>query len=363
VTSVAVLGAGAGGAAAVADLTRKGCYVSLWNRSAATIIPFQETGGVSYEGALGVGRAEPARITTDLAEALDGADLVVVSVPAVAHEEIATAMAQLSCDVPTVLDPGGTGGALLFRRVFADEGASLPPLAEMSTLTYIARKTEPATVSVFAVAKKVHTACLPGGEPALAAVEALFDCVSREPHVLSTSLRNINLVLHPPVALLSAAWVEATDGDFFVYSQAVTPGVFALMEAFDAERRAVGAALGLELPSLVEEMNEVGTVDEEAYLRGDPRGAIVGGEANASIKAPGSLEHRYYEEDLAFAVLPFTEIARACAIQTPVADAILTVASSMLGSDLRARGLTSGKLGIDGVDSAAGLLEIVEVGP
>lgn len=361
-TSVAVLGAGAGGAAAVAELTQKGHDVSLWNRSAVTIAPFQEIGGVSYEGALGEGKAVARRITTDLAGALDGADLAVVCLPAVAHEEVAIAIARLSCDVPIVLDPGGTGGALLFRKAFSDESAPLPPIVEMSTLTYIARKTEPATVSVFAVAKKVHAACLPGGGPALDAVDALFDGVSREPHVLSTSLRNINLVLHPPVALLSAAWVEATGGDFLVYSQAVTPGVFALMEALDAERRGVGAVLGLELPSLVEEMNEVGSIDAEAYRRGDHRGAIAGGEANASIKAPESLEHRYYQEDLAFAVLPFTEIARACVVPTPIADAILTVTSSMLGSDPRSRGLTSSRLGIEGVDSAAGLLEIVEGG-
>jgi opine dehydrogenase len=363
VTSVAVLGAGAGGVAAVAELTQKGHEVSLWNRSAATIASFQEIGGVAYEGALGKGKAVTRRITTDLADALDGAELAVVCLPAVAHEEVALAMARLSCGVPIILDPGGTGGALLFRRAFKDEGATLPPIVEMSTLTYIARKTEPAKVSVFAVAKKVHAACLPGGEQGLDAADTLFGRVSREPHVLSTSLRNINLVLHPPVALLSAAWVEATGGDFLVYSQAVTPGVFALMEALDTERKAVGAAVGLELPSLVDEMSGVGSVDEDAYRRGDRRGAIVRGEANASIKAPSSLEHRYYQEDLPFAVLPFTEVARACVVPTPVADAILTVASSMLGSDPRSLGLNSHRLGIQGVDSAARLLEIVEVGP
>ena len=343
------------------ELTQKGHDVSFWNRSAETIASFQEIGGVSYEGALGEGKAVPRLVTTDLPAALDGVDLVIVCLPAVAHEKIALAMAELLCDVPIVLDPGGTGGALLFRRAFKDEGVPLPPIVEMSTLTYIARKTKPSKVSVFAVAKKVHVACLPGGEPALDVVDTLFGSVSREPHVFSTSLRNINLVLHPPVALLSAAWVEATDGDFFVYSQAVTPGVFALTEALDKERRAVGAALGLELPSLVEEMNEVGSVDADAYRRGDHRGAIVKGEANASIKAPSSLEHRYYREDLPFAVLPFTEIAAACATPTPVADAILTVAASMLGSDPRYQGFTSSRLGIEGVDSAAGLLEIVEV--
>lgn len=362
-TRVAVLGAGAGGAAAAADLTQKGLDVSLWSRSPDTIAPFLATGAVVYEGALGEGRATPRLITTDLADAIECVDLVLVCLPAVAHEGIATALARLSCDVPISLAPGGTGGALLFRQVFGAERMQLPPAAEMSTLTYIARKTAPATVSVFAVARQVHAACLPGGEPALDAVDSLFDGISREPHVLSTSLRNVNLILHPPVALLSAAWVEATDGDFLIYSEAVTPGVFALTEAFDAERRNVGAALGLDLPSLTAEMNNVGSLDGDAYRRGEHRVAIARGEANASIRAPSSLKHRYYQEDLGYAVLPFTEIARTCDVVTPIADAILTVASAMLDSDLRSVGLTASKLGIEGVDSPEGLMKIVEVRP
>jgi len=116
----------------VAELTQKGHDVSLWNRSAATIASYQEIGGVSFEGALGEGKAMIRLITTDLGEALDGAELAVVCLPAVAHEEVALAMAKLSCNLPIILDPGGTGGALLFRRAFNDEGAPLPPIVEMS---------------------------------------------------------------------------------------------------------------------------------------------------------------------------------------------------------------------------------------
>jgi opine dehydrogenase len=362
VSSVAVLGAGAGGSATAVDLLQKGHRVSLWSRTDATIGAVRDAAGVSYEGALGEGIAAPSSSTSNLEQALERADAVVVCLPAVAHEQVAHSLATLACDVPIVLNPGGTGGALLFRRVFRDAGAVLPPLAELSTLTYIARKTAPASVAVFAVAQTVHSACLPGGRAALGTAQALFDGVRREPNVISTSLRNINLVLHPPVALLSAAWVEATHGDFFVYSQAVTPGVFRLMVALDAERKALGSALGLTLPSLVEEMNEVGSVDGDAFRHGLHREAISRGAANRSIKAPSSLEHRYYREDLGFAVLPFTEMAAACGAPAPAANAILTVASAVLGVDFSERGLTSSRLGIEDVESAEGLLELVGEG-
>lgn len=356
--SVAVLGAGAGGAATAAELIGKGHKVTLWSRSKTTIGPIKDAGGMAFDGALGEGTAVPDHMTDDLEIALDGAEVVVACLPAIAHDALAHALADLSVEVPIVLNPGGTGGALLFRAAFGELGAGVPALAELSTLTSIARMVGPARVSIFALAESVHGACLPGGEPALDAAESLFGRIRRDPHVLSTSLRNVNLVLHPPVALLSAAWVEATDGDFFFYSEAVTPGVARVMEAFDAERRAVGSAIGLQLPGLIEEMAAVGSIDRGSFERGLFREAIARGEANRSIKAPSSLRHRYYEEDLACAVLPFSEFARIWDVPTPVADAILTLGSALLGFDVRSAGLTSGRLGIAGM-GADDLLNVV----
>ena len=347
-TSVAVLGAGAGGAATTAELIGKGHRVTLWSRSKTTIEPIKDAGGLAFEGTLGEGTAVPERMTDDLEAALDGAEVAVVCLPAIAHDALAHTLAGLSVEMPIVLNPGGTGGALLFRAAFGEAGARVPAIAELSTLTSIARKVGAARVSIFTLAKSVHAACLPGGKRALDAAGSLFGRIQSDPHVLSTSLRNVNLVLHPPAALLSAAWVEATDGDFFFYSQAVTPGVFRVMGALDAERRAVGSAIGLDLPALVDEMIAVGSVDRDSFERGLYREAIALGEANRSIKAPSSLTHRYYEEDLACALLPFSELARIWDVPTPVADAILTVGSALLGFDVRSAGLTSARLGIAG---------------
>ncbi|MGQ0524408.1 MAG: 2-dehydropantoate 2-reductase N-terminal domain-containing protein [Betaproteobacteria bacterium] len=63
---VTVIGAGAGGAAAAVELTQRGHQVMLWGRSARTVEPFQQAGGIEYEGVLGEGLAEPALITTDI---------------------------------------------------------------------------------------------------------------------------------------------------------------------------------------------------------------------------------------------------------------------------------------------------------
>src|ERR1700744_3850763 len=105
------------------------------------------------------------------------------------------------------------------------------------------------------------------------------------------------MVLHPPGAIMAAAWVEATGGDFTFYVDAMTPGVARVMKQLDDERLAVARAFGHELPNLIEEMKLLGTVEANVTDNSDFVGAIAGGEANKRIKGPDSLEYRYYKED------------------------------------------------------------------
>ena len=88
---IALLGAGAGGAAAVAELTAAGHEVRWWARSEDTLTPFRIRGGVRHEGLLGSGLATPALLTTSLEAAINGAEAAVVALPTFAHGSIARA--------------------------------------------------------------------------------------------------------------------------------------------------------------------------------------------------------------------------------------------------------------------------------
>jgi opine dehydrogenase len=357
---VLVLGAGAGGAAAVAELTLAGHEVALWNRSAATLEPFRAIGGVDYEGVLGQGRALPRLISADLGEALHGVDVAVMTLPTFSHAPVARALGEAGwpADRPIVLNPGHTGGALEFAHAFRSTGRPVPPIAEFSTLTYVARKYAPARVTVTGRAKHVRAAALPGGRAALEIGCRLFAGALPVPDVLAADLSNANLVLHPPGAILGAAWVEATGGDFTFYVQGMTTGVARTMRRLDQERLAVAAAFGHALPTLVEEMQSIGTVEESVTDMHDLVAAIAGGSANARIKAPGSLEHRYYREDFGHGVLPFLELAAIAGVETPVAAALYTLAEAVVGTDLRAGGRTALTMGIAGL-SRKDLIELV----
>jgi opine dehydrogenase len=352
-SKIAVLGAGAGGAAAAVDLAQRGHRVALWNRSPGTLEPFRAAGGVGYEGALGSGVVELDAITTSMAEAVAGARAALVCLPSLGHEQVADQLATVGCELPLVLDPGHTGGALHLAARIAAAGATVPPIAELSTLTYVTRKAADDRVRIISRADEVHVACLPGGEAALEVARELFPGTRVERDVIATGLANVNLVLHPPGALLGAAWVEATGGDYTFYAEGTTPGVARVIAALDAERLAVAAAYGHDLPALADEMAAVGTADRDAAARGDLRAAIAGGVANSTIRAPDSLGHRYYTEDFGFGVVPFITLAEIAGVEVPLARGLVTVAGALCGRDFMAEGLTAERLGIAGLDRDA----------
>ena len=138
----------------------------------------------------------------------------------------------------------------------------------------------------------------------------------------------------------------------------MTPGTGRVIDALDAERRAVAARFGHDLPPLTEEMALIGTVPAELAGQGDTAAAVRAGEANKTIGAPDSLGHRYYREDFPYAVTPFLALARIAGVSTPLAEALLTVAAALLGPDALTAGLDAERLGIAGLDSAA-LLRLV----
>lgn len=353
---VVIIGAGAGGAAAAAELSLAGHDVVLWNRSAQTLAPFQAH-GVAYDGVLGEGIARPVLITSDLAEAMAGADAAVVTLPTLIHGQVARLMAEAGWPAgkPVVLNPGHTGGALEFRHAYGTRAAP-PPIAELSTLTYVARKYLPHKVTVTGRAKQVRGACLPGGEAALATAQALFPGVAPVANVLASDLANVNMVLHPPGAVLAAAWVEARGGDFTFYVDAMTPGVVRVLTELDAERRAVGAAFGLALPPVIEEMRAIGTVSADAPAD-DVAAAISGGAANRLIKGPDTLKHRYFLEDFGYGLTPFLAFAQIAGVPAPVATALSRLGDVACGVP-PGSGRTAQVMGIDGL-TRDGLLDLV----
>ena len=357
-TAIVVMGGGAGGMAATVDLTLRGFQVIWWRRT----VPQPPPSGfrLAYRGVCGDG-VMPVTCTDDLAAAIEGAAGVLVCLPSTAHRHIARLLAQVGCEAPVVLAPGHLGGALEVAKVMRDTGVTrLPPVAEASTLPYTVRafaveedsrqdyQGSQWVVNITGAASRMLVGHLPDGEAALALAVQLYPGAVELPDVLAVGLAEVNMVLHPPGSILGAAWVEATGGNFRFYVDGMTSGVASVMEQLDKERLAVAKAFGYRLGSLMEEMSAIGTVEPDADLN-DLQGAISSGSANARIMAPDSLGHRYYTEDFGYGLLPLAELGKVAGVNTPVAEALLNLASAAGLGNAIADGRTLERLGLDGL--------------
>src|SRR3990172_6316672 len=109
IRKIAVLGAGNGGCAVAADLTLRGYEVRLFSRSESTIARLAKRSEIELIEDGVKKSAAPYLMTPHLSPVVQGADLIVVVAPAVAHEYLARNLADHLTDGQRILlNPGHT---------------------------------------------------------------------------------------------------------------------------------------------------------------------------------------------------------------------------------------------------------------
>lgn len=351
IKKVAVLGAGNGGCAAAGVLTMRGFEVRLYSPAQRRLAPLGR--GIhlrhAYEGV-----ARPTLMTSDLKEAVHGADLVMLVVPAMAHEEYARRLARvLEPDQIVFLNPGHTGGGLHFAYELKKSGGPSVPLCESVTLTYICRMEGDDTVGVYRETANLRFAALPTEKTGelLEKLHPLFPNLKPAVNVLETGFMNINAVIHPPGMLMNAGWIEFQEGQFLFYKEAITPAVARVIEKVDAERLSLSRALGLQLPAFIDYFWEAGLTTEGARKTGSVYRAMQESEANRSIKSPPSLNHRYVDEDVGYGLVPMSQLAGLLDVETPAMDSLIVLASIARQKDYAEEGLSTERMGISGLSA------------
>lgn len=333
---IAVLGGGNGALAVACEWGLAGHEVAMAEVESHSrgLVPVAEAGSIR-----GTGKIEgvaPIRIaTTDFAAALEGAELVFVVGPAFATEPLAAAAGpHLRPGMTVVVNPGSCLGAVAFARAAGLElDQTAITVAELSTLPYATRVTGPAEVHVFhKLTGALFVAAL--GQERTQEVRDLLAQVWPETEAASsvwqTALQNGNPVIHPAVSLLNAGPIDR-GGDFLFYEDGVTDGVGRLIEAVDAERLAIAEALGVAILS----EPQVGMV--QGYMLEDNYSTSYSTAPGfLGIGAQNKLDHRYLTEDVGYGLVFLTDLARRLGVPTPVMDAEITIADTILGRDFRA---------------------------
>ncbi|HWK29552.1 MAG TPA: NAD/NADP octopine/nopaline dehydrogenase family protein [Solirubrobacter sp.] len=348
--SVAILGAGAGGIAAAAVLARRGHDVRLYNRTPGRIAGLREAGGVEIEGDLGDGFAAIPTITTDVAEALSGAELALCCVPAYGQRPLAELAApHLEPGAALVLAPG-SAGSLEVAQVLAAHGRDVHDeilLGETVTLPQSARVTPAGRVRIrldSAIRMAAFPAC--NNERLYAAVGDLIRW-RESPNVLDTGIHNVNFLIHPAPMLLNYAAVERSDGTLSIMNEGMTDGVLRCLDAIDREKMALATALGLEPISIDDLYREAGSGPHIYRERGEPFG-----DEGTPRGYRDRIWPRYIDEDTPYGTVMLSSLGRQLGVPMPACDAVNTLLSVLERSDFVAGGRTTETLGLAGMSAA-----------
>ena len=344
-----VIGAGNGGKAMAAHLSLMGFEVTLYNRTSENIAAIQARGGITLEsqspgGPIGFGRL--ARVTSDMKEAIENCDIVMIVTPAYAHYDIACKAApHLRKGQIVVLNPGRTLGAIEFNNVLHETGcATEVTIAEAQTFIYASRSDGPSQARIFRIKDSVPLAALPATETqkVLDALASAYPQFIDGGDVLQTGINNIGAIFHPTICILNAGWIEATNGGFQFYLDGVTPTVARLMEVLDRERVTVASAVGIRAVTAREWLKMAYNADGDNLHE-----AIHNQLGYRGINAPPTLFHRYITEDIPMSLVPITSLGNRYGVSVRGMESIVRLACIAHRTDYWHRGRTLDKLGID----------------
>lgn len=343
---IAVLGGGNGSFAAAADLSEQGHHVRFWRRSLDRLQPLLDRPVITVKDASGEREVAIGKVCTEVGEALDGAELIVVPTPATAQEDIARAMAPYLTDGQVVYLPPGTLGTVLMSTIVRDTGNTADVVwAETGTLPWLARKHGPTTVAITIRATRLPTGCFPlaGAGHALEVLNQAFPSVEDCGDALSGALMNAGPIIHPPLILMNAGPLQHFP-EWDIHNEGTQPAIRSVTDHLDAERIALREALGYGAPHFPLRDH----YESDQWMYGDAHQALVdSGDWREHIDL---LTHRYMQEDTLTGLALLVSIAEWAGVEVPIARGLTAMASAIVGAGEGTFPRTMETLGLAGLD-------------
>jgi opine dehydrogenase len=353
-TTVAIVGAGIGGVYLAAELGLLGCKLRLHDLDDSRLGEIRARGGIDVDGSNG-GFAAIERVTTDLAAAVDGADIIVIVTGGNAQETVARSLTPLLRDGQIILlIQGNTGGSLVVRRALETAGCrATVDIAEMDNYPYSCWRRGPTRIEPIVRKRWLQIATFPGNRigTVFPRLSALFPHAVAAPNAIHTGFTNANAMLHVANCVANAGKIDRGEAYKF-YAEGVTPSVARLYRAINAERVAVAAAYGAAVLTLEDWFERVYGV----------RGAnlsetcgLLTTNSDGPYQAtgtPNSWTHKYIAEDVPVGLMPMSALGQAAGVPTPAIDAVIRLAAILAGTDFAGTTRTLDRMGLAGMDAA-----------
>jgi opine dehydrogenase len=359
---IAVLGGGNGSFAAAGDFALSGHEVRLWRRDTDLVAAHRASGSrIVLKDHNGRHDVKLALVTTDIAEAVNGTELILCPAPAFAQPDIARLLAPHLRDGQVVFLPPATFGSMIFALTMRDAGnRARVSFAETGTLPWLTRKHGPFEVAITIRAKRLPVGVFPLHQAphALDVIGRAFPGVI-EPcgDALSGALMNAGPIIHPPLIIMNAGPIEHFDR-WDIHKEGTQTSIRRVTDALDAERIAVREALGYGAPHFPLAHHYAKEGEIWMYGRGSHDRLTDSGDWREQIMLS---EHRYMREDLRLGLSFLVSVAELAGVAAPLARSFLAIGGAICGEDFAHGGRTLATLGLGDL-TRADLQELLREG-
>jgi opine dehydrogenase len=344
---IAVLGGGNGSFAAAGDFALCHHDVRLWRRDSDMVKAHRAAGSRIVVKDIG-GRhdVQLSLVTSDIAEAVAGAELILCPAPAFAQADVARRLAPHLRDGQVVFLPPATFGSMIFAIAAREAGnRAQASFAETGTLPWLTRKHGPFETAITIRAKRLPVGVFPldAADHALAVIGQAFPGVI-EPcgDVLSGALMNAGPIIHPPLIVMNAGPLQHFER-WDIHNEGTQAAIRRVTDALDCERIAVREALGYGAPHFPLAHHYAREGEIWMYGRGSHDRLTDSGDWRERIMLT---EHRYMREDLQLGLSFLVSVAGLAGVATPLASAFLAIGGAICGEDFAKSGRTLAALGL-----------------
>jgi opine dehydrogenase len=360
---VAVLGGGNGGHAVAANLSLAGFKVNFFElpQFADSFEKVLRTKEIQIQGISIDGVAKLNLATTNIQQAIKDAEVIFVITPAFGHKAMAEVCAPFVQDGQIIVLMPGSGGSLEFVNIFKQRKVKREvTFAESCTLPYGARLKGPGHVSVLINAVILPTGIFPSKKTGgvIPKLKPFYPMITPAKDVLEAAINNPNPIVHPVATLLSATRIEHSKGEFYLYTEGMTPAVARTYESLNQERLSICKALGYKLhhwDNLEFKNYNLGETEEECRYRilNTSMDAAFGKDgiyAGIKMKGPEHLKDRFVTEDVPYGMVLLSTLGDLLGVPTSTHDAVIQLASVINRTDYWKTGRGMKQLGLSQFD-------------
>ena len=361
---IAVLGAGAVGKTLAADCKLGGREVRLYSRSPKSLARVERTGiemdGIQRNlyGFERSGKAFMDLVTNDMAEAVKGAKLILMSVPALAHEDYLKMLVPLLEDGMIIHTFPDNYASFLLRKYMREAGCTKKVIIGGWSSAPYGTRIEKINgfwtnhVGIKYRAITLRGACLPMADidefmesakylPCMDSVTT-GDGPVRGDTMLDIGFSNVNPVIHVPASLLGVSSMEnwslvygnAPDS-YSMYSHGLCPSICRVQYQFYMEEVNLAKAIGIDYPVYPYEQ----FFSRRSVLTAEYMGLDENGKDNVVFPldkpcdegntGPNNINHRYITEDIPVGCKIYHDLGVKYGVPTPIIDSMIVLGGAM----------------------------------